>query len=215
MLILLITKLAYFIVKLLGFTYRIRVVGQDHVDNLILKGPYLKGFWHEDLILSINADKYISRVVGMVSLSKDGNIAATFAKNWGIESVRGSSSRNGKNAMNEMIQKIKEEGKIGGITVDGPRGPRHKVKKGIVEISRVTGAPIICLGCYADRFWELKSWDKFKIPKPFSRIVMTYQPPIVIPYEATYQEIIEFTQIVEKNLEEAHQNSRKLIKENS
>jgi lysophospholipid acyltransferase (LPLAT)-like uncharacterized protein len=117
----------------------------------------------------------------IVSGSKDGQLVATACQKMGFSPVRGSSTRGGKEAMFEMVKKIKS-GLPGAITVDGPKGPVHVVKPGIVEIARLAKCPILPLSSYPVNYWSFeKSWDKFRVPKPFSKIFLVLGEPIYVP----------------------------------
>jgi lysophospholipid acyltransferase (LPLAT)-like uncharacterized protein len=121
------------------------------------------------------------RLAILVSLSFDGEVIARVARFFGVHSARGSSSRGGKEAFKQLIT-LHKQGYDLGITVDGPRGPRYKVKPGILAVASRTGTPVLPFAAVADREWVLhRSWDHFRIPKPFAKIWCAYGEPIVIP----------------------------------
>ena len=86
------------------------------------------------------------------------------------------------------------------MTVDGPRGPRQKCKPGVVLVARDTGSPILPVVAVANRYWEFNSWDRFKIPKPFTKIVMLYGEPISIEAGASNQRVDEICEKVTDSL---------------
>jgi lysophospholipid acyltransferase (LPLAT)-like uncharacterized protein len=118
----------------------------------------------------------------MISASRDGELISTIGRFFGYTAVRGSSSRGGKEATREMVDHL-QAGKRCAITPDGPRGPRREMKPGAVNIARLTGCPVVPFGFAAERCWRLKSWDRFIIPKPFSRAVFVYGDPILVSKE--------------------------------
>ncbi len=105
----------------------------------------------------------------MISEHFDGEIIAKIISFFGFSSIRGSSSKGGARVLIEAIKTAKSGEDIA-ITPDGPRGPRHSVADGIVALSQKTGAKIVVFNYQASKFWQLKSWDRFVIPKPFSKI---------------------------------------------
>lgn len=172
----------HLIVRLMGLTYRFEHVGKEKVEaarKLHPNGAYLYALWHQNIVASIMSHMGKPHVC-IVSASKDGELVAVTLKMLGHKSARGSSSRGGVQAMQEMIR-IVNDGTPGAISVDGPRGPAHQPKKGIFEVAKITGAPIIPLITYPTSFWSFeKSWDKFRLPKPFSKILVRYGEPIII-----------------------------------
>jgi len=109
----------------------------------------------------------------MISQSTDGEIIAGVAQRTGWQTIRGSSSKNGKQALENMIDWLKTERLVAHI-VDGPRGPIGKVKPGVIRMAQEGNAVIVPFYTSAERAWHFKSWDKFFIPKPFSRVRLIF-----------------------------------------
>lgn len=177
-----IAQILYFFIRLLHFSYRYEWVDVENKQKAILsneKGVYVYAVWHQNFIGSTFV--HIGQKFTMiVSGSKDGELVATACKKMGYSPVRGSSTRGGKEAMFEMVKKIKS-GLPGAITVDGPKGPVHVVKPGIVEIARLAKCPILPLSSYPVNYWSFeKSWDKFRVPKPFTKIYLVLGAPIYV-----------------------------------
>jgi lysophospholipid acyltransferase (LPLAT)-like uncharacterized protein len=180
----------YFIIRILHFSYRYVWVDLDNKTKAITsnsKGVYIYAVWHQNFIGSTFV--HIGQKFTMiVSGSKDGELVATACKKMGYSPVRGSSTRGGKQAMFEMVKKI-NSGIPGAITVDGPKGPVHVVKPGIVEIARLAKCPILPLSSYPTSYWSFeKSWDKFRVPKPFSKIYLVLGEPIFVQEEISETE---------------------------
>ncbi len=138
--------------------------------------------WHNRLFLSpefFRRYRTQRRVYGLVSASKDGAWLAAFYRMIGIHPVRGSSSNLGREAAKVLIEKMREGHDIG-ITPDGPRGPMYTVEPGVLVVTRRLHAPMVLLGAEFTRAWRLRSWDRFYIPVPFSRIRMrsAVLPPV-------------------------------------
>jgi len=130
--------------------------------------------WHNRLFLSAEMFRRYRtkrRVYGLVSASKDGAWLAAFYRLIGLVPVRGSSSEFGREAARALIEKIREGHDIG-LTPDGPRGPCYTVEPGVLVVTRRTGVPLILFGAEFGRAWRLRSWDRFYIPWPFTRIKM-------------------------------------------
>ncbi len=142
-------------------------------------GNYLFALWHQNLIGAILSQSHKSHAV-IVSPSNDGELVARTCERMGHKVARGSSSRGGQAALKQMIRLLKE-GTPGAITVDGPRGPAHEAKKGIFELAYLTRTPIIPLTVLPTSYWTVKkSWDHFKIPKPFTRFRIHFGAPLLI-----------------------------------
>jgi lysophospholipid acyltransferase (LPLAT)-like uncharacterized protein len=141
-------------------------------------------FWHSRMVmmpcLYRRARKPWSRGAYMlISQHGDGRIIATATRILGIRSVAGSSSRGGRRALLELIRRGQEGFDIG-FTPDGPRGPRHVCKDGVVLAAIATRLPIYPVTYSVDRKWQLRSWDGMFIPKPFARGVFIIGQPIVV-----------------------------------
>ena len=109
----------------------------------------------------------------MISQSSDGEIVAGVAKRAGWNPVRGSSSRDGKEALKKMIANLKES-KLAAHIVDGPRGPSGKIKAGVIRLAHATDAVIVPFSISAEKAWYFNSWDKFLLPKPFAKVFLRF-----------------------------------------
>lgn len=143
----------------------------------------------------------------MISNSADGEIIAQAGAAMGLNVVRGSHNRKGAAATIEMINAIKA-GNNGAITIDGPRGPKHKVKKGIVEVARLTGAPIVPMSWYSPSpfFLKFKTWDEFCFPLNCIKMKAIYGDPIYVPLNATDEELEAYRLKVENELKKLYAN---------
>jgi len=170
------------LMQVLGMTLRIREEGQSAWGPRgKQQEPPLWSLWHETILLGVwyhrRQDVHV-----MISASRDGELISTIAKIFGYVPVRGSSSKGGKEAAAQMVEFL-AAGKRCAITPDGPRGPRRQMKLGAVTIARLSGRPVVPYAFEAEKCWRLKSWDRFIIPKPFSRAVFVYGNPIRVPKE--------------------------------
>jgi lysophospholipid acyltransferase (LPLAT)-like uncharacterized protein len=146
--------------------------------------PVVFCLWHNRLAISmIVRRRHPRKLAAMVSASRDGALLAAMLKAFGVEQVRGSSSRRGPQALLEMTSRA-ESGYDLAVTPDGPRGPRYVVQNGVISLAQVTGLPIIPVTCNTRRKICLKSWDGFQIPLPFSRCELVLNEPILVPRDA-------------------------------
>jgi lysophospholipid acyltransferase (LPLAT)-like uncharacterized protein len=117
------------------------------------------------------------RLHPLVSQSADGEIIARVCRSFGMQPIRGSSSRGGAEALLKIRRSL-EAGDRVGFTPDGPKGPLHSIQPGVLFTARKTGAVILPVACGARSRWTFGSWDRFELPKPFNRIAMVYGEPI-------------------------------------
>ena len=128
----------------------------------------------------------------IVSRSRDGDPVAFLCEHLGHVAVRGSSKKRGvdkggREAKDEMIERLKA-GSPGAITVDGPSGPVFEVKPGVIEMARRAAVPIVPYVTIPARCWIFNSWDRFRLPKPFSKIHVYYGAPYLVPPETTFED---------------------------
>jgi hypothetical protein len=168
--------------------------------------PAIYCFWHNRLALCIIPYRhYVQQghvrpgMAALVSASKDGGFLAGVLEHFGVEPVRGSSSRRGGQAMLELTTWA-DRGHSVSITPDGPRGPCYVVQDGVMSLAQLTGLPIVPYSCNLGWKIRLKSWDRFQIPLPFSRCEMVFAQPIRVPREATDAEREALRQRLESSL---------------
>lgn len=199
--------LAFIFIKSLQLSYRFRYVGVENIQkayDISNKESFLMASWHQKLLHCLLAQGN-KKLVTMASRSKDGTIIAHVAAKLGKVVVRGSSSRNGKDkggksANMQLIEHVKD-GISGGLTVDGPLGPAFKVKAGIIDAARKTGACIVPCVAISENYWSFNSWDKFRVPKPFSRIVMVYGEPIYVRADVSSEDFFNYQGKLKKSLD--------------
>ena len=176
----LIPPLVVLIIRTIAVTLRIRIDDRCGVTRGELPEPIIWAAWHNRiLVMAITYAKYFShrRCSVLTSASKDGAIVAEVMARFGTGSVRGSSSRRGGVALREMAG-IVESGSDVVITPDGPRGPVYKLSPGVVKLAELTGAPVVPVHVHYSSYWQLRSWDGFRIPKFFSRVTVVLDVPI-------------------------------------
>jgi lysophospholipid acyltransferase (LPLAT)-like uncharacterized protein len=178
-----IAAVGYPLIAALGSTLRYIVEGAEHLNAPRAAGhPLIYGFWHGRIL----PGAYYFRRRGIVVITSsnfDGEWIARIISRLGYGTARGSSSRRSRAAMLQMIREVRA-GRPTAFTLDGPRGPARAAKPGAVFLARATGAPILPFHLEADRFWELRSWDRTQIPKPFARIALVIGEPLYVPADA-------------------------------
>ncbi|MCX6924900.1 MAG: lysophospholipid acyltransferase family protein [Verrucomicrobia bacterium] len=176
--------------RLLTATLRYRVNGGRGQVRLPDE-PVIFALWHNRLGLCmkvyerfVRPDHPHDHLAALISASKDGALLASILQRFGVQPVRGSSSRRGAQALLELASWA-ERGFDLAVTPDGPRGPRYVVQEGVMVLAQVTGLPIVPYSCQLGWKVRAKSWDSFEIPLPFSRCQMTFGEPIYVPRGAT------------------------------
>ena len=173
----------YLLIKLIGLTARFEVIGWDNHDKAEENGELpIYVFWHDRIFLTTYWWRN-RRIVVMTSRSFDGEYIARFIQRFGYGAVRGSSTRGAVGAVIEMAR-LMREGCTTAFTIDGPKGPRYVAKMGAVLLAKKSGHPIMPVTMALDRYWEMPSWDRFQIPKPFTRARVYVAPPIYVPSDA-------------------------------
>ena len=181
---------------ILNSTVRLqKVVGEQYVDRWCqTRSPVILASWHNRTLYCGHffrrrlAGSGV-RIAALASLSKDGEVFARVARRWGFDVVRGSTSRAGLSAFRQMHRLLKRDRISVGTTPDGPRGPMQVAQPGTVMLARTSGAPILPIAYAVDRFWRLRSWDRFVIPKPFARAVMVIGEPIRVTREQVLDDL--------------------------
>jgi len=184
---LLLTPLIKLILFVIWRTCRVVNISGEANTTMVSKSgkPFIPCYWHQHhLFCTWYMRSLIKRglkIGFLISPSVDGEIPANLARSWGGEIIRGSTTRTGAQAMRDMYNLVVKQGVSPVTTSDGPQGPIHVFKIGDILLSQFTQAPLLPLAYAADRAWTLKSWDKFLIPKPFSRIAIAIGEPVTIP----------------------------------
>lgn len=162
-------------------------VDQHHLRGLLESETlFVAAFWHGRLLFPLRlAQMYRERrVTVLVSRSRDGEWISQIAQRFGVLPTRGSSHRGGVRGLLEAIRLV-QQGYVACVTPDGPRGPRYQAQPGIVTLAHKTGAAILPVTYSAKWRKVMRSWDRFVLPVPFSRVVVIYGEPIRMPAQVT------------------------------
>lgn len=158
-------------------------------------------FWHRCVFPAIWVFRGRDLAV-MTSRSADGEYIARVIEKFGFPAVRGSSSRGGAQALRQLRAMI-ENKRNAVFTIDGPRGPRYVAKRGPILLASMTGAPIVCFYVAVKSAWVFNSWDRFVLPKPFSRIHTHVAEQLTVPVELDDNGIEKYRLVMQDRLEHA------------
>ena len=165
--------------QVLARTLRYEMDDRAGVVGARTTGNYIAALWHNRLLLiSFVLKKFFPERpgAGLISASRDGEMIADVTRRFGFDVVRGSSSRMGASALRELGD-VLASGRDVLITPDGPRGPAYQLGPGIIFLAQKTGAPVVPVNMEYSSCWRVKSWDRFVIPKPFSKVRVIIGPP--------------------------------------
>ena len=152
---------------------RLGVVGKPINEN------YIAALWHNRLLLISYVLKRFTPHrpgAGLISASRDGDLVTDLTERFGFDVVRGSSSRLGASAILELTA-VLASGRDVLITPDGPRGPAYDLGPGIIFLAQKSGAAVVPINMEYSAYWRVKSWDKFILPRPFSKVRVIFGPP--------------------------------------
>jgi lysophospholipid acyltransferase (LPLAT)-like uncharacterized protein len=171
-------RLAAWIIRLLYRLTRIEFIGEEHPRAFWQKGEaVILAFWHDQLLLMVRGYRGPGARI-LISASKDGELIARTMEHFGQGAVRGSSNRGGRQAFRELVELARQPYDLV-FTPDGPKGPRHQVKEGVVQLARLSGRSVVPMAFAASRGHRFASWDRFLLPYPFGRGVYAFGPPML------------------------------------
>lgn len=173
------------IVKAISLTYRVRFEDPCGWLGCVNGWPSVVAMWHNRILFatSLFPKAVVHKSTVLISASRDGEYVSSFVRFFGINVVRGSSSKGGAQALVALNVAI-HEGKSAILTVDGPRGPKYCVHPGAVVLAQKNNVPIIPISINAKSYWQAKSWDNTQIPKPFTKLVIRIGEPLFIENDA-------------------------------
>lgn len=191
------------LMRSLASTLRWKLDDPHHVFSPNLRTPMLFACWHNRLLLlPFIYERYLSPypIRSLISQSRDGEWITAIVEHFGMQAVRGSSSKKGSHAFRELIHDVQQNQTHVGITPDGPRGPRYQPHPGIFHLSYLTQRPIVPLTIHYESYWELQSWDRFQIPYPGTRAHILIAQPRVIEKPLTDSILADEIQWIKKSL---------------
>jgi lysophospholipid acyltransferase (LPLAT)-like uncharacterized protein len=170
------------VIAALGASLNWKAEGLEHLSFEGSGRRPIMAFWHGRVL---TATYYFRRrdIVVMISENFDGEWIARIIESFGFRTSRGSTSRGGRRALLQLKREM-ERGRPSGFAVDGPRGPARKAQPGAVWLAKLTGNPVVPFHMEASSYWNLRSWDRTQIPRPFSTVALAVGAPIEVPVDA-------------------------------
>lgn len=197
MVLAIVPRIVWALFSLVGRTWRFEVIAEDGVTPILFgeRSPNkIFCFWHQ-CVLPCTVYFRHSRAVILISRSFDGELITRTLRCFGYDAVRGSSSRGGSEGLRGLVNVLATD-RTAIFTADGPRGPIYQTKMGPVRLAHLSGAPIGVFHLEPEHAWTMKSWDRFLIPKPFTRIAVSWAQWVEVPadldpeaYETKRQEL--------------------------
>jgi lysophospholipid acyltransferase (LPLAT)-like uncharacterized protein len=200
----------YSFIRLIGPTLRVCVSYEEGAQPAVNQRPVILSFWHACIIPAT----YLFRNVGirvMSSNSYDGEYMGRIIHKFGFVAVKGSSSRNAVRALLGLRRAL-QEGWAVAFSLDGPRGPRYRVKPGPVALARSSGVSLSTFHIAVESAWVLNTWDRLTIPKPFSRVLMRFGKLIPVPPEASDEDVERYQQQLQGSLDRIREFAEANIK---
>lgn len=209
----LLQHLIWYLVKFFLRTYRLEYHGRENIalaKSRSKSKSYVLAAWHGQAAALLGALAWTVPYLIMASRSKDGDYAAFVAKKAGLIPVRGSSRKKGKDkggkeALLTYIEQLRK-GVDGALTIDGPKGPRHVCKPGVAVMAQQSGAAILPLCGIPESYWEFNSWDRMRLPKPFSKIHIIFGEPILVDTNSPPEQVEKVCRLVEESLMKIEQS---------
>lgn len=200
----LIGTVAGWLMKLIYLTLRVEVVDEAGLrEKRDEMPPIIFALWHSRFFVVPPVWRKVlgkkRRNAALTSASHDGDMVARAMGVFGVKAIRGSSSRRGVAALVGLKKALKDGSDVS-ITPDGPRGPRYVVQPGIIKVAESSGAPIVQLHATFSSAWRIKSWDRFAIPKPFSKVVVTFAKPIYYERGMDAEALVHACRELEKSM---------------
>lgn len=192
------------LIWLVGLTWRFEVITEEGVVPILLgerPGPEIYCFWHQCVLPCTVYFRYSLSII-LISRSFDGELIARILKNFGYGAVRGSSSRGAREGL-LGLQDVIERGRTAIFTADGPRGPIYRTKMGPIKLAQMTGAPIGIFHLEPKHAWTMKSWDRFLVPMPFTRIAVSWAQWVRVPVDLPAEQFESKRQELNDALERA------------
>jgi hypothetical protein len=177
-------RMVWAMLWIVGFTWRYEVIAEEGVTPVLpgqVAPPDIYCFWHQCVLPCTLYFRWTHAVI-LISRSFDGELITRILRMFGFDAVRGSSSRAGREGL-LGLKRVIAVGKPAIFTADGPRGPIHQTKMGPIKLAQLTGAPIGAFHLQPERAWVINSWDRFLVPKPFTRIVVSWAKATVVAQE--------------------------------
>ena len=201
-------RLVWALFSIWGRTWRFEVIAEEGVTPIVMgeRSPNrIFCFWHQ-CVLPATVYFRFSKAVILISRSFDGELITRTLRAFGYDAVRGSSSRGGSEGL-LGLKHVLESGKTAIFTADGPRGPIYQTKMGPVRLAQLSGAPIGAFHLEPEHTWVMNSWDHFHVPRPFTRIAVSWAQWTTVDENLTSEEYEAKRQELNDALERARKRA--------
>ena len=198
----LVPRVAYAYILLLRATVRLQYHNREVLERIgdgPGQGQHILAFWHSRFVM-MPYGCVPERIVALISKHRDSRMLGDILERFGVTLAFGSSTVGGATGLREVLRKVREGYDVG-MAPDGPRGPRRKIKPGILTVARLTGLPIVPVGYSARPARRLASWDRTLVPYPFGRAIFLYGDPIRVPRDAGQADRSRLQELLEAELD--------------
>ncbi|HEV2843141.1 MAG TPA: lysophospholipid acyltransferase family protein [Chthoniobacterales bacterium] len=175
-------EFGYGLFRLWAKTLRLQLEDPHNGVALVRDRPVIFAIWHNRLLmLPPPFDRWFPtrQSIGLISASRDGDLVSILIERSGYGTIRGSTSRKGVIALRQLVDALAAGSNVL-FTPDGPRGPVYEVSPGVIFVAQKSGAPIVPLHMEYSSCWRLKSWDRFCVPRPFSKVRFIIGPALQV-----------------------------------
>jgi lysophospholipid acyltransferase (LPLAT)-like uncharacterized protein len=200
----LVPRIVWALLRVVSLTWRFEVIAEPGVTPLPFgrgAGPEIYCFWHQCVLPCAVYFRHTHATI-LISRSFDGELITRILNIFGFHAVRGSSSRGAREGLLGLKHVI-ESGAPAIFTADGPRGPVHQTKMGPIKLAQITGAPIGAFHLQPQHAWVMRSWDRFLVPKPFTRIVVSWAQFTRVPADLPPEQFEPMREVLNAAIERA------------
>jgi hypothetical protein len=197
-------RLVWALIMLLGRTWRFEVLAEEGVTPAFhgfTPSREIYCFWHQCVLACAYYYRSTHATI-LISQSFDGELITRTLELFGYRAVRGSSSRGGREGL-LALRRVLDAGTPAIFTADGPRGPIYRAKPGPIKLAQMTGAPIGSFHLQPEKAWTMRSWDRFQVPKPFTRIAVSWAQWTSVPEDTPSEELESKREQLDAALERA------------
>jgi len=207
-------RVVWALLWVVGLTWRFEVIAEEGVNPVLFgqrPGPEIYCFWHQCVLPCTMYFRHALAVI-LISRSFDGELITRILQMFGYGAVRGSSSRSAREGL-LGLKSVIENGRTAIFTADGPRGPIYETKMGPIKLAQMTGAPVGIFHLQPERTWVLNSWDRFLIPKPFTRICVSWARWVHVPADLCAEQFEPKRQELNDGMERARLRALEYFKQ--
>lgn len=212
-------------IKFINYSSRTIIVGDDVMMNRMKnRQPVIIASWHHQIMMSpfvasqIKQANQTHKIASLASKHGDGRFVGRVMEKFGVINIAGSTQDGRKSSRGIDIHGLKEifrvlKNQLGiAITPDGPRGPSQKINGEVIKIAKLSGAPIVPVGVGYSRFFELSTWDKFKVPLPFGVVCYYYGDLFLVDKNIEEEDIADLNLLLEEKIDFVANQANKLAK---